>query len=169
MWFFINCLTLDKLLSCKTWSFLWRECSFTPPIKASKATVSNNFFILSISSLNLHKYAHVDSFLWWATLKSYMEFLSTGMLVLKCVTSFAQRSLNHSIELVPSCYTKHVQTLYRLQGVSCILSHDLGWLTLSYCAYFIHVLLGWSSHYSYTCINYTRLCFLNIIFFYKDI
>jgi hypothetical protein len=48
-------------------------CSLAPLIKASKVTGSINSFTLSISALNLLKYARVDSPFSWATLKSSVE------------------------------------------------------------------------------------------------
>jgi len=47
-------------MSGKAYNSLYRACSFTLFIKASKATSLSNSFTLSTSSLNLFKYAHVD-------------------------------------------------------------------------------------------------------------
>jgi hypothetical protein len=63
-------------------------CFLTSLIKASKATDLINSSFWSIFSLNLLKYAHVDSPFYQATLKSYVEFFLAGMLVLKRVISF---------------------------------------------------------------------------------
>ena len=73
-------------------------CFFTLYIKASKATCSSNSFTLSISLLNLLKYARVNSPFYQATLKSYVEFFLAGILVLNCSTGLVQRLLNLSIE-----------------------------------------------------------------------
>ena len=79
-------------------------CFLTSLIKASKATDLINSSFWSIFSLNLLKYAHVDSPFYQATLKSYVEFFLAGMLVLKRVISFVQRSLNPLIELGSKLY-----------------------------------------------------------------
>jgi len=66
-------------------------CSLTPFIKISKPTDSRNSSTLSIFSLNLFKYTHVDSLFYWVTPNSFMELFVESMFVLKCVTNLAQR------------------------------------------------------------------------------
>ena len=70
--------------------FSQEDSSFTPLIKASKATSLNNSFTLSISSLNLFKYDHVDSPSYRVTPNNFVELFMVGILVLKCATSSTQ-------------------------------------------------------------------------------
>jgi hypothetical protein len=119
-------------------------CFLTLFIKASEATGSIKSSNLRISALNLLKYALVNSPSCWATLKSSVEVFLVSILVLKC----ASLKLSIKFGSRPDCYTKHGQILWRLKGISCTLSHGLGWSTPSYSAYFTHALLGRPSHHS---------------------
>ena len=91
----MNWFTLDKLLFVENIKLSTYGISLTPLIKA---TDSINSSTLSISTLNLLKYVRVDSPSCWATLKSSVEVLLVGILVLKHATNFSQRSLKPSIE-----------------------------------------------------------------------
>lgn len=65
---------------------------FYPLIKALRAMGPNRSSTSSISSLNLLRYAHVDSFSLWVTLNSYVKLFFMGMLVLKHETSLTHKS-----------------------------------------------------------------------------
>jgi len=65
--------TLNKFLFGGVYNVFHKTILFTPLIKASKATCLINSLNLSISSLNLFKYARMDSPLVWKTPKSFVE------------------------------------------------------------------------------------------------
>ena len=87
------CFTFSNLLSSRAYNFFHKAFSFTLLIRALKATDLIKFSTLSISSLNLFRYVLVDPSFTWVIPKSSMKLFFVGILVLKCVTSLAQRSL----------------------------------------------------------------------------
>jgi hypothetical protein len=74
------CFTFSKLLFGRAYNSFHKALLITPLIRASKAICYINSSILSIFSLNLFRYARVDSSSAWMTSKSFLELLFAGML-----------------------------------------------------------------------------------------
>jgi hypothetical protein len=72
--------TFTKLLFGRAYNYFHKALLITPLIRASKAIYSINSSILSIFSLNLFRYARVDSSSTWVTPKSSLELLFSRML-----------------------------------------------------------------------------------------
>jgi hypothetical protein len=80
IWFFMACFTFSKLLFGRAYNSFHKAFLITPLIRASKAICYINSSILSIFSLDLFRYARVDSSSAWMTSKSFLELLFAGML-----------------------------------------------------------------------------------------
>jgi hypothetical protein len=79
IWFSMTCFTFSKLLFGRAYNFFHKALLITPLMRILKATCSINSSTLSISSLNLFRYARVDSSSAWVTSKSYVELLFARM------------------------------------------------------------------------------------------
>ena len=79
IWFSMTCFTFSKLLFGRAYNFFHKALLITPLIRILKATCYINSSTLSISSLNLFRYARVDSSSAWVTSKSFVELLYARM------------------------------------------------------------------------------------------
>ena len=98
--------------------------------------------------LNIFEYVHIDSPSYCATLKSSIAFFLVGMLVLKCATSLAYRSLNPSIEFdskllykVCTHLSKVIESTLHIESWSWMIKSKLLHI-------FLHAPLGCLNHHS---------------------
>jgi hypothetical protein len=134
-------LTLNKLLSGKTYKSLHRGRSLTPLIKVSKTTSSGSYSTFSIFSLKSLQVCHCGFTSNWVTPNSFMELCFAGILVLKCAIILAQRSLNPAIilgsKLLYQIRAYSLKVVRSILHITPLFSRSNSKLLRIFCTYFL--------------------------------